>query len=333
MPKAAWMVRAASGGRLADEFKAKGLVAIGWRDIGDLSQYPDKEAILSAIRTEWPDWPVGRQQSAASQLERFRKAPEVGDRVITYDSGRRIYHVGHIAGPYEHQPDALPPFENIRKVKWDGEVERDKLSVATRNSLGSTLTLFRLPDFAADELEGVLSGQPVKHPAESTETEAEDELELLERYKEAAIEFIKDRVSRLDDREMEELVAGLLRAMGYKTRVSDPGPDRGIDILASPDGFGFESPRIVVEVKHRPNTAIGSQDLRTFLGGRHQHDKGLYVSTGGFTREARYEADRAKIPLMLMDLDSLVKALMEHYEEADSRTRALLPLAKTYWPG
>lgn len=82
------------------------------------------------------------------------------------------------------------------------------------------------------------------------------------------------------------IVAGLLRSLGYKMRVSDTGPDRGKDIVASPDGFGFESPRIVVEVKHRKG-AMGAPDVRSFLGGRHPQDKGLYVSTGGFTREAR----------------------------------------------
>ncbi len=68
------------------------------------------------------------------------------------------------------------------------------------------------------------------------------------------------------------------------------------------------------------------------LGGRHGDDKRLYVSTGGFSRGARYEADRAKIPLMLMDLDGLVTALMAHYDEADSETRALVPMTCVYWP-
>jgi restriction system protein len=38
---------------------------------------------------------------------------------------------------------------------------------------------------------------------------------------------------------MQELVAGVLRGMGYKTIVSAKGPDRGRDILASPDGLGL----------------------------------------------------------------------------------------------
>ena len=91
--------------------------------------------------------------------------------------------------------------------------------------------------------------------------------------------------------------------MGYKTRVSPSGSDRGKDIVASRDGLGFEDPRIVVEVKHR-NATMGSQEIRGFLGGRHESDKGLYVSTGGFTKDARYEAERARIPLTLMDLES-----------------------------
>ncbi|MBO9470017.1 restriction endonuclease [Endozoicomonas sp. G2_2] len=326
-----WMVRAGSGGLVADDFVEKGLVGIGWGDIGPLDEFDKKSAIESAIREEYPDWPTGRHRSSSSQLQRFRLGLSVGDRVVTYDSSRRIYHVGTVESDYLHRPDLLPEYPNVRKVAWVGVVERDRLSVATRNTLGSTLTLFRLSESAAEEIERALAGQ-VATPEHDEEDADKDENTILADSKSRAIEFIKDRVNRLDANEMEQLVAGLLRAMGYKTRVSPTGADRGIDVMASPDGFGFESPRIVVEVKHRSSTAMGAQELRTFLGGRHDNDKGLYVSTGGFTKDARYEADRAKIPLMLMDLDELVSALLEYYENADAKTRTLLPLEKTYWP-
>ena len=77
---------------------------------------------------------------------------------------------------------------------------------------------------------------------------------------------------------------------------------------------------------------MGSQDIRGFLGGRHKDDKGLYVSTGGFTKDAKYEADRGNIPVTLMDLDQLVDAVIEHYEAVDMEVKALLPLSKLYWP-
>lgn len=94
-----------------------------------------------------------------------------------------------------------------------------------------------------------------------------------------AFEGIKDRINSLDWDEMQNLVAGVLRSMGYKTQVSPAGADRGKDIIASPDGFGFENPRIIVEVKHR-REQMGSQQIRSFIGGRHKDDRGLYVSTG-----------------------------------------------------
>ena len=126
-------------------------------------------------------------------------------------------------------------------------------------------------------------------------------------------------------------MAALLRSLGYRTIVSSAGPDRGRDILASRDGFGFEPPRIVVEVKHRRG-AMGAPEVRSFLGGRHSDDRGLYVSTGGFTREAQYEAERATTVTHLMNLDDLARALIDQYEKLDTRGRALLPLTRIYWP-
>lgn len=146
-----------------------------------------------------------------------------------------------------------------------------------------------------------------------------------------AFEGIKDRINRLDWDEMQNLVAGVLRSMGYKTQVSPAGADRGKDIIASPDGFGFENPRIIVEVKHR-REQMSSQQIRSFIGVRHKDDRGLYVSTGGFSKDARYEADRSTIPLTLWTLDDLVRALVENYEQVDIETKLLVPLKKTYLP-
>lgn len=138
-------------------------------------------------------------------------------------------------------------------------------------------------------------------------------------------------MNSLDWSEMQELIAGILRAMGYKTQVSPAGSDRGKDIIASPDGFGFEHPRIIVEVKHRKGQ-MGTQQIRSFLGGRHPDDRGLYVSTGGFSKEAYYEADRASVPLTLWTSEHVVRTLIDHYEATDAETKRLVPLKRTYLP-
>jgi len=77
---------------------------------------------------------------------------------------------------------------------------------------------------------------------------------------------------------------------------------------------------------------MGAPEIRGFIGGLQPSDRGLYVSTGGFTREARYEAERSTIPMTLLDIDEVVGLLLEHYETTDSRLRALVPLVPVYWP-
>lgn len=148
---------------------------------------------------------------------------------------------------------------------------------------------------------------------------------------EKADEFIEDRIARLSWDQMQDLVAGILRAMGYRTTVSEAGPDRGFDIFASPDGLGLQEPRIFVEVKHRV-ASMGAPQIRSFLGARQPGDRCLYVSTGGFTREARYEAERSPIPLRLVAMQDLRWLLVEHYDNLDGETRALVPLRRLYWP-
>ena len=156
------------------------------------------------------------------------------------------------------------PYPNVRNVEWTAtDVSRDRLSTTTKNTLGSTLTLFRIPDPAEHDILSAAQGEgEVLPPDEPNEKEEA----LLEDIEKRSLEFIKDRVVKLDWEDMQKLVAGLLRAIGYKTRISAAGPDRGKDIVASRDGFGFESPRIVTEVKHRPNSSIRSQETRSFVG-------------------------------------------------------------------
>lgn len=77
---------------------------------------------------------------------------------------------------------------------------------------------------------------------------------------------------------------------------------------------------------------MGRQEVRSFLGGRHKDDRRLYVSTGGFTKDAQYEADRAYILLAMWTLDHVVRALIEHYDATDAETKRVIPLKRLYWP-
>ena len=328
MAKNMWMVRAGEGAFLIDEFKTKNIVAIGWNDTGDLSDVSSPDKIKELYKKSYADEKDGKVNSSSGQISRFRFDLNKGDYATTYRPESRSYLVGEIISDYEFDKK-LCEYNHIHKVKWLGEVSRDKLSTSAKNSLGAISTLFKVSDEAKTEMLRILEGGA--QIPQNNEQEKAELATVKEDTVSRALEFIKDKIIALDWEEMQELVAGLLRAMGYKTMVSPKGSDRGRDIQASPDGLGLEEPRIVVEVKHRSGQ-MGSKEVRSFITGVGHGSKGLYVSTGGFSKEAKYEADRSTTPMTLIDIDLLVSLLVQYYDNLDSDTRSLIPLIKIYWP-
>lgn len=328
-----WKVNAGRRSVLADQFLSRSVVAIGWREAGDYSTARSRDEVVRRVAASYPDSTEKQVEVGAFQIWRFLSEVKVGDRVITYDPATRQYHLGRISGPARFVPEQIEELPVSRTVVWDSAVSRDDLSAAARGKLGAILTLFKVAEGTARELEA-LATDPASVNADKPEPDQPLLEEAVDPYAELAdqaIERIKDKLLALDWSDMQDIVAALLRALGYRTIVSAAGPDRGKDIIASRDGFGFEPPRIVVEVKHRRGQ-MGAPEIRAFLGGRHSEDRGLYVSTGGFSREAQFEAERASTFTHLMTLDGLAQALIDNYERLDERGRALLPLVKIYWP-
>lgn len=325
----AWMVRSGSGGSRISEFE-EGYIGIGFSLKEDISTCKTKDELYSLYKNFKPNEKIGKIRSSVGQYYRFLFELDKGDHVVTYDSSMREYLVGTITGGYNFTKEGYP---HRRAVDWGKRFDRDKLSVSARNSLGSTLTLFTINDDIWNEIEKIISGVKTTTVAPPDNEEEEEALEqIYADTVERAHELLKDKLLKLDDQDMEKLVAEILKAMGYKAKVSPVGPDRGVDVFASKDGLGFEEPRIKAEVKHRPKTQMGAPDLRSFIAGLRQGDRGMFVSTGGFSREAKYEADRAPIPVSLVDLDELANLIVENYENFDFRGRTMIKLTKLYWP-
>jgi len=127
--------------------------------------------------------------------------------------------------------------------------------------------------------------------------------------------------------EFQKLVASLLRAMGYHVSwVSPPGKDGGIDILAWTDPLGTRPPRVKVQVK-RMGQAVTVDGLRSFMALLGDDDVGLFVATGGFTRDAAEEArTQEKRKVTLVDLERLFDLWVEHYARIEEAARRRLPL-------
>ena len=100
-----------------------------------------------------------------------------------------------------------------------------------------------------------------------------------EEAEEAAWAQIRAHLAEMPPYEFQDLVAALLKAMGYHVLwVAPPGPDRGIDMIAHTDPLGTTSPRIKVQVKRTPESKISVQEIRSFMAVIGDQDVGIYMA-------------------------------------------------------
>jgi restriction system protein len=168
-------------------------------------------------------------------------------------------------------------------------------------------------------------------PESSIEQKAELEL-TVETIEENALEGIKTYILSKNPYQFQDLCAALLRGMGYYTPfVAPKGKDGGIDIIAYRDPLGTVSPRIKVQVKHRPDSSIGNADvnqLRGVLGG--DSEVGIFISSGGFSSDARNFARTSSRHIELIDLDRFIELWEKFYDKLNDEDKRLLPLNPVY---
>lgn len=156
---------------------------------------------------------------------------------------------------------------------------------------------------------------------------------VLEQAEEAAKQdIIAYLTDQLNPYQFQELIAGLLQAIGYHVIwIAPPGPDGGIDIIAYTDPLGLQGPRIKVQVKNR-NDKVTAKDIRQFLALLGEGDVGLFVSTGGFTRDAEDEARRQeKRRITLLDAEKFFNLWVEYYCRIPEQAQRLLPIRPVYF--
>lgn len=154
----------------------------------------------------------------------------------------------------------------------------------------------------------------------------------FEQAEEQAWNEIEQHLSGMNPFDLQALVADLLRAMGYHVSwVSPPGKDASVDIIAYADPLGAKPPRIKVQVK-RHGQRMDLDGLRSFLATISDHDIGLFVSTGGFTKDASdFARGQERRQVTLIDLERLVDLSIEHYSRLDDLAKRRLPLTPIYF--
>lgn len=167
---------------------------------------------------------------------------------------------------------------------------------------------------------------------EEIEEDSPDAASTLEEAEENAWTEIQEYLQEMNPYDFQNLVAALLKAMGYYvTWVAPPGRDAGVDVVAYTDPIGTKPPRIKVQVKRRAEK-IGVDGLRSFMAVLGDEDVGIFVSTGGFTSDAEEEARaQEKRKITLIGLEDLFDLWVQHYDKIAEADKQLLPLKPIYF--
>ena len=170
--------------------------------------------------------------------------------------------------------------------------------------------------------------------ADDVEETSKEILINLEQLEDKAMEGITDYLKKKNPYEFQDMVAALLRAMGYHTPfVAPKGKDGGIDIVAYVDPLGAQTPRIKVQVKHKPEASIPAADVRALLGVLKAGDIALFVTSGTFSTDARNTAINSKEYIRIIDGDEFIDMWQQYYDKMSDEDKNMLPLKRIAFLG
>lgn len=117
---------------------------------------------------------------------------------------------------------------------------------------------------------------------------------------------------------LERLVLKLLTAMGYGGRAGatehwGKSGDGGIDGVVKQDVLGLD--RVYVQAKrYARERTVGRPDIQAFVGALHgqQAERGVFITTSGFSAEARDYVDRIPNRIVLIDGRRLAELMILH---------------------
>lgn len=305
-------------------FRKESIIAIGWKEMGDLSILgSDREAFKKHYVEVYTEAKKGSVANGAGMLYRFCHEVQIGDYVVYPSKSDRQVNIGIIEGAYRYDA-AQPEYVQTHKVKWIKQFPRTYFSQGALYEIGAAQSFFMVKNYADEFLAALDKG--------FKKTVVIDEPTAVETTAEAIIENTKDFILKelsrqLKGYDLEEFVADLLRAMGYRTTVSPHGGDSGIDITAYKDEL---PPRILVQVKSQDGD-IKETTIQSLKGAMREGDYGLFVTLSDYTKNAKAYLHNTPI-IRGINGTELVDLVIKYYKDLSEKYKRMIPLQMVYIP-
>jgi len=306
-------------------FLHNNIIAIGWKEFGNCSSIePTREAFKDHYCKAYPNAKKGAIATSAGMLYRFTHEMKVGDYVVFPSKIDRKINIGIVESEFFYNPQAAL-YVQQRKVKWLKHLPRTVFSQGALYEVGSALSFFLLKNYADEYLQALdksfKSTAALEEPDETIAATANDIVETTRDF------VLKELSKNLKGYALEEFVADLLRAMGYRCKVSAQGGDSGIDIIAYRDEL---PPRILVQVKSQ-DSDIKETTIQSLKGAMREGDYGLFIALSGYTKNARKYLDATPI-IRGIDGTELVDLILKYYDQLSDKYKKMIPLKMVYIP-
>lgn len=303
-------------------------IAIGWREIGDLTAIENnREAFKKKFAEVYPDRSKQSIASSVGMLYRFCHEIKIGDYIVFPSKSNRMINLGVVDGDYIYNEKAHGEYVQQRKVKWLKHLPRTAFSQGALYEIGSFMSVFTVKNYA-DEFLDAFRAKSVKTIFTSNEKENEAVAATAEDIIESTKDYILKELSKnLKGYELENFVANLLFAMGYHSKQSPHGGDSGIDIVAYKDEL---PPRIVVQVKSQ-DSDIKETTIQSLKGAMREGDYGLFVTLSNYTKNAQKYLESTPI-IRGINGAELVELILKYYEKLNDKYRKMIPLKMVYIP-
>ncbi len=334
-----YLARAGRNGEDEDLAIENNLAIIDFRDVPSLEGANDYDAVAGLVNGALPDRKPKARGNFAGQLWAFSVAMENGDLVVLPRKLTSQVAIGRVTGPYEYR-EVIAERRHTRPVQWlKTDLPRATFEQDLLYSFGAFMTVCQISRHdAARRVATVLEGKadpgpsartgPQTETISATQEQAEAVPDLVQMSRDQIVARIQ---SRFPGHDMTRLVDAVLRVEGWVTKVSPPGPDGGVDILAGRGTLGLDGPRLCVQVKSQQSPADVTV-YRTLQGTMQTFsaEQGLLVCWGGFNRAVQQEARQSHFTVRLWDSSDLVTAILRNYDRLPAEIQAELPLMQVW---
>lgn len=340
-----YLVRAGSNGE--DETVAidDNLALIDYRKYPTLANCKDFGDVLKLVEIARPDLNVHAARNHASQLWAFCSTMKTGDLLVLPRKLTSQVAIGRVTGLYKYR-HVGGESRHTRSVEWlRPDVPRSVFHQDLLFSFGAFMTVCEIKrNNAFKRVTSVLAGNSdpgfqldikiKKTKSEQDDTEQDDNGQAdapIDLDQAAHDQIVAHIQSRFSGHGLSRLVEAVLRADGWVTKLSPPGADGGIDILAGRGSLGLDQPHLCVQVKSQPSP-VDVTVFRTLQGSMQSFkaEQGLLVAWGGYNKAVQSESKQGHFTVRLWESRDLVEAIYRNYEKLPAEIQADLPLKRVW---